>query len=84
MENTLTPEQLKSKIEMLAPGTHVEVTDLTGTQDHYHAVVVSSAFEGKSMIEQHQLVFQTLKIEVGSGEVHALTMKTHTPAQYSK
>ena len=79
----MTPEQLKSKIEMLAPGTQAEVTDLNGTQDHYHVVVVSVAFEGKSMIEQHQLVFQTLKAEVGSGEVHALTMKTHTPSQHS-
>lgn len=75
----MTPEQLKSKIEMLAPETSVEVTDLTGTQDHYHAVVVSSVFEGKSMLEQHQLVFQILKTEVASGEVHALTMKTRTP-----
>lgn len=80
----MTPEQLKLRIEMLAPKTHVEVTDLTGTQDHYQALVVSSAFESKSMIEQHQLVFQILKTEVDSGEVHALTLKTYTPTQYSK
>ena len=80
----MTPEQLKSRIEMLAPKTYVEVTDLTGTQDHYQALVVSLAFESKSMIEQHQLVFQILKTEVDSGEVHALTLKTYTPTQYSK
>ena len=78
----MTPEQVKLRIEKLAPDTRVEVTDLTGTQDHYQALVVSSAFDGKSMIEQHQLVFKILKAEIESGEVHALQLKTYTPAQY--
>lgn len=57
------------------------VNDLTGTQDHYQAVVISPAFEGKMMIEQHRLVFGLCKAEIDSGELHALTLKTYTPSQ---
>lgn len=78
----MTPEQLKTRLETLQPGTQVQVTDLTGTQDHYQATVISAAFEGKSMIEQHRLVFRLVQAEVDSGEVHALTLKTFTPEQY--
>lgn len=58
--------------------------DLTGTQDHYQVVVVSSAFEGKAMIEQHRMVMGLVRAEVDSGELHALTMRTFTPAEYAK
>lgn len=81
---TMTPAQLQARIASLAPGTQVEVVDMTGTQDHYQALVVSSAFEGKMMIEQHRMVFKTVQAEVDSGEVHALTLKTYTPEQYKK
>lgn len=74
----MTPVELKLKLQSLAPGTQAEVTDLTGTMDHYQAVIISSAFEGKSKIEQHQLVFRALKSELDSGEIHALTLKTST------
>jgi len=80
----MTPEQLKSRLEALVPGTTVEVTDLTGTRDHYQAVVVSPAFEGKLMIEQHRMVMGMVRSEVDSGEVHALTLKTYTPEQYRR
>jgi stress-induced morphogen len=75
----MTPEQLKARIETLAPGTQAEVTDLTGTMDHYQAIVISPAFTGKLMIEQHRMVFQTVQAEVDSGELHALTLKTSVP-----
>jgi acid stress-induced BolA-like protein IbaG/YrbA len=80
----MTPEQLKTRIQKLGPGTEVEVVDLTGTMDHYQAIVISPAFEGKLMIEQHRMVMGILQAEIDSGEVHALTMKTFTPAQYKK
>ena len=80
----MTPDQLKARIETLAPATEAQVMDLTGTQDHYQVVVVSPAFEGKMMIEQHRLVMGTVQKEIDSGEVHALTMKTFSPAQYRK
>ena len=80
----MTPAQLKARIETLAPGTSAEVMDLTGTMDHYRAIVISPAFEGKMMIEQHRMVFKTVQTEVDSGELHALTLKTFTPEQYEK
>ena len=76
--------QLKERLQTLAPGTQADVVDMTGTQDHYQAVVISSAFEGKMMIEQHRMVFRLLQAEVDSGEVHALTLKTYTPEQFRK
>ena len=76
--------QLKERLQALAPDTQADVVDMTGTQDHYQAVVISSAFEGKMMIEQHRMVFRLLQAEVDSGEVHALTLKTYTPEQFRK
>ncbi len=78
----MTPNELKTRIETLAPGTQAEVIDLTGTQDHYQAIVISPAFEGKMMIDQHRMIFRLVQAEVDSGEVHALTLKTYTPQQY--
>jgi stress-induced morphogen len=78
----MTPDQLKARIETLAPQTEAQVNDLTGTQDHYEAIIVSPAFVGKPMIEQHRMVFGLFKVEVDSGEVHALTLKTYTPDQF--
>jgi acid stress-induced BolA-like protein IbaG/YrbA len=80
----MTPDQLKARIETLAPGTQAQVTDLTGTMDHYQALIVSPAFEGKMMMEQHRMVYGLFSSEIQSNEVHALTIKTFTPAQYSK
>jgi len=80
----MSPEHLKKQLENLAPGTCVEVVDLTGTQDHYQAVVVSSVFEGKLMIDQHRMVLDQVQAQIDSGEVHALSLKTYTPAQYQK
>jgi stress-induced morphogen len=80
----MTPDNLRKRLEQLAPGTHVEITDLTGTQDHYQALIVSNAFQGKIMIDQHRLVLGLVQPEVDSGELHALTMKTYTPEQWRK
>jgi stress-induced morphogen len=80
----MTPDQIKARIETLAAGTKAEVVDLTGTQDHYQAVITSPAFEGRMMIEQHRMVYKLFQSEVDSGEVHALTIKTFTPAEAAR
>lgn len=80
----MTPDQLKNRLETLGPGTQVEVTDLTGTMDHYQVRVVSPAFAGMMMIEQHRKVMAVVQAEIDSGEVHALSMKTFTPEQYAR
>ena len=62
----------------------VEVKDTTGTGDHFEAHVVSSEFDGLSMVQQHQKVYGTLQEWLKTGELHALALKTYTPAQWTK
>ena len=80
----MTKDQIAERICTLAPGTKTEVVDLTGTQDHWQALIISSAFEGKLMMEQHRMVYALFDKEIQSNEVHALTLKTFTPNQYLK
>ncbi len=67
--------------EQLDGVSHVEVRDLTGTKDHYEAVIVASAFEGKSRVDQQRMVFAALG-ELMDGPIHALTFKTYTPEKW--
>ena len=78
----LSADEVKQRIEKALPGAQVEVKDLTGTGDHYEAHVVSETFDGKSMVQQHQLVYAPLKDVLATGELHALALKTYTPAQW--
>ncbi len=78
------PDVVEQRIrEGLGGVTHFELEDLTGTKDHYRAVIVSSAFEGKNRIEQHQAVYRALG-DLMAGPVHALTMVTATPEAWAK
>ena len=63
--------------------SHIVVTDLTGTKDHWEAVIVSPAFSGKSRIQQHQMVYAALG-ELMAGPVHALALKTYTPESWTE
>jgi stress-induced morphogen len=73
-----SPDVLKSRLVAAFPDARVEVTDLTGTQDHFQAVVVTRAFDGKSRVEQHQMVYAALG-ELMNGPIHALALTTRTP-----
>lgn len=75
---TLPPEEVAARIERAIPGAKVEVTDLTGTRDHYKVRVVSEAFEGLRLIQQHRMIKDALKEEL-KGPIHALTIETDTP-----
>ena len=76
--------EVESRIrEGVAQVEHVEVKDLTGTKDHYEAVVVSPAFEGKSRVDCQRMVFAALG-ELMHGPIHALTFKTFTPDKWSE
>ena len=57
------------------PDARVEIKDLAGDGDHYSATVVSSAFRGKSRVQQHQMVYGALKGQMG-GALHALALQT--------
>jgi stress-induced morphogen len=58
------------------PDASVSIDDLAGDGDHYAATVVSEAFRGKSRVEQHKMVYDALKGQMG-GVLHALALKTH-------
>ena len=59
-----------------------EIEDLTGTKDHFQAVVVSSSFEGLNRVRQHQAVYRALG-DLMSGPVHALALATYTPEKWA-
>ncbi|MFN4011933.1 MAG: BolA family protein [Pannonibacter sp.] len=65
-------------IKAALPDATVEVRDLAGDGDHYAANVVSEAFRGKSRVQQHQMVYQALKGNMG-GTLHALALQTNAP-----
>jgi stress-induced morphogen len=61
------------------PDARVSIDDLAGDGDHYAATVVSEAFRGKSRVEQHKMVYDALKGQMG-GVLHALALKTNAPS----
>ena len=56
----------------------VTIRDLAGDGDHYAATVIAESFRGKSRVQQHQIVYEALKAEIG-GKLHALALQTGTP-----
>jgi stress-induced morphogen len=70
-----SPDVVRSRLLAAFPEAKVEVTDLTGTQDHFQATVVTAAFEGKSRVEQHKMVYAALG-ELMNGPIHALALTT--------
>jgi len=73
--------ELRQLIERGLPGAYVEVRDTTGGGDHFEALVVSDKFEGKGLVERHQVVYAALGDAMREA-VHALALKTLTPAQH--
>jgi stress-induced morphogen len=79
----MSPSDLKQVLLRAFPDADVEITDLTGTQDHYQARVVTAAFAGKSKIEQHRMVYAAVG-DAMRGPVHALALETYTPEAWKK
>ena len=67
--------EIEKLIKEAFPDADVTMTDLAGDNDHWSASVVSSAFQGKSRVQQHQMVYAALKGRMG-GELHALQLQT--------
>jgi stress-induced morphogen len=67
-------------IKLRLPDAQVTIRDLAGDGDHYAATVLSETFRGKSRVQQHQIVYEALKAEMG-GKLHALALQTGTPEQ---
>lgn len=64
-------------------GATVRVQDTTGGGDHFEALVVSSAFAGKALVERHQLVYRSLKGAMAD-RIHALSLRTYTPEEWAQ
>lgn len=69
---------IRARLLAAFPGAQVDVADLTGTRDHFRALVVTNQFEGKSRIEQHKMVYTALG-ELMNGAIHALALTTRAP-----
>ena len=76
----MTAEELTSIIQA---GLACEHIALEGDGRHWYATIVSAEFEGKRLIQRHQRVYATLGAKIQNDEVHALSMKTYTPAEWS-
>ena len=68
-------KELEALIKEAFPDAIVEIQDLAGDGNHYSATITSSQFSGKSKIEQHKMVYNSLKGKMGN-ELHALSIKT--------
>jgi len=69
---------IEQMIKAAIPDAEVTIRDLAGDGDHYAATVISESFRGKSRVQQHQIVYQSLRGQMG-GVLHALALQTGTP-----
>ncbi len=69
-------DSLAALIRNAMPDAKVEIRDRTGTMDHFNVRVQSGHFAGKTLIEQHQLVYASLKDALKDGRIHAIELKT--------
>lgn len=74
----MTAAEIESMIKKALPDAEIVIEDLAGDGDHYRANVVSEAFRGKTRVQQHQLVYDALKGNMG-GVLHALALQTSAP-----
>ena len=68
-------KEIEKDINDALPDAKIEIQDLAGDGNHYSATIMSSQFAGKSKIEQHKMVYSSLKGKMGN-ELHALAIKT--------
>lgn len=76
----MTAEELQTLIQASLPCDHIT---LEGDGRHWYATIVSPEFEGKRAIQRHQRVYATLGAKMHTDEVHALSMKTYTRAEWA-
>ena len=70
--------EIERLIKAALPDAQIELTDTAGDRDHWSAKIVSEAFRGKSRVQQHQMVYEALKGNMG-GVLHALALQTSAP-----
>jgi len=79
----MTIDQIKKAIETSIPNATAHILDPMNDGQHLQAFVISPAFEGKMLVQQHQMVMAPLKGAL-AGAVHALALKTFTPAKWQE
>jgi acid stress-induced BolA-like protein IbaG/YrbA len=71
--------------ELITAGLETSFIEVRGDDgQHFEATIVSPAFDGLNMVKQHQLVYTTLGDRIQTGVIHALALKTYTPAEWDK
>jgi stress-induced morphogen len=75
----MDPSEIERLIKAKFPDATIQIQDLAGDGDHYAARVESSAFKGKSRVQQHQMVYAALQGRMG-GVLHALALQTSAPS----
>jgi len=79
----VSPEQVEAMIQAEMPDAQIQVQDLTGGGDHYQVTVISPLFEGKTLVQQHQMVYGAVRQAMSTEAIHALALKTYTPQSWS-
>jgi len=75
----MSAREIEELLRAALPDASITIEDLAGDGDHYAAHVVSSAFVGKSRVQQHQIVYDALRGRMG-GQLHALALQTSAPS----
>jgi stress-induced morphogen len=74
----MAANEIERLIRASIPDAEVTIQDLAGDGDHYKATVIAESFRGKTRVQQHQIVYDALKGEMG-GKLHALALQTSAP-----
>lgn len=75
------PDDLKKRIEQGIPGASARVE---GADAHFGALVIAQAFEGKTRVEQHQMIYALFREEMANQTIHALALRTCTPGAWER
>lgn len=76
----MTPEDLK---QLITDNMDAQGIEVSGDGSKFEVEIVSAAFEGLNTIKRHQLVYKITNPYISTGEIHALTIRAHTPAEQS-
>jgi len=79
----MDPTVIEQLLRNHFPTANIQVRDFTGGGDHFQALVVSPDFEGKNLVQQHQMVYAALGGMLQQ-QIHALALQTYTPAQWEQ
>lgn len=77
----MTTDEIQKLIEAGVPDSKAMVS---GGEGKYEAIVISESFTDMSMVKEHQMVYATVKPQIASGELHALSIKAFTPDEWGK